>query len=447
VIETQIQYCTALDGVHLAFLSAGKGYPVVFMPPFAAFGHLQSLHTIPTQRQTFEYLTPRMNLIRYDRRGHGLSDREAADESLAANVQDVLTILDRLSIDRAAVFAQTYSGPVAITLAAQHPERVSHLVLSNTTSSMQAASGDAPRVRAMWALLEHDWDLYLEVGARLVAGWGEYDVATRLAAQARAGNTPEAMRRLQALVRTWDASHLTKDVRARTLVLETPGGMFPAKWTRALAASIPGAELRSFDGGEFLPAMSIVRALWTFVSGEADDELAAKPQPLQSGTAIILFADIVDSTALTEQLGDAVFRGRSSRLDRAMRAGIRDCGGTPIEGKVLGDGIMAVFTSARGAIEGAFRCQAAADGTGLSLHLGIHAGDVTHEQNNVYGGAVNIASRISGLSAAGEVLVSRTVADLARTSAGVTFEDRGEHALKGVADPQRVYAVRGWEAV
>ena len=76
------------------------------------------------------------------------------------------------------------------------------------------------------------------------------------------------------------------------------------------------------------------------------------------------------------------------------------------------------------------------------MHLGIHAGDVIREQNNVYGGAVNIASRISALSAPGEVLVSRTVADLARTSAGVTFEDRGEFALKGVADAQRVYAVR-----
>jgi class 3 adenylate cyclase len=78
--------------------------------------------------------------------------------------------------------------------------------------------------------------------------------------------------------------------------------------------------------------------------------------------------------------------------------------------------------------------------------VGLHAGDVLREANNVYGGAVNIASRISALAAPGEVLVSRTVADLARTSAGVTFEDRGEHTLKGVADPQRVFAVRATEA-
>jgi adenylate cyclase len=60
----------------------------------------------------------------------------------------------------------------------------------------------------------------------------------------------------------------------------------------------------------------------------------------------------------------------------------------------------------------------------------------------VYGGAVNIASRVCGLCAPGEILVSATVRDLARTSAGVTFEDRGEHALKGIEDAVRVFAVR-----
>jgi len=74
-------------------------------------------------------------------------------------------------------------------------------------------------------------------------------------------------------------------------------------------------------------------------------------------------------------------------------------------------------------------------------HLDLHAGNVIREENNVYGGAVNIASRIAGLSAAGEVLVSETVRSLARTSAGVQFEDRGEQSLKGVGEPVRVWAV------
>jgi len=164
----------------------------------------------------------------------------------------------------------------------------------------------------------------------------------------------------------------------------------------------------------------------------------------------ILFADIADSTALTERLGDSAFRGKARELDGALRVAIRERGGTPVEGKLLGDGVLAVFTSARQAIEAALACGRAGDDGGLPLHLGLHAGDVIREsdpdgRSNVYGGAVNIASRISGLSAPGEVLVSDTVRSLARTSAGVDFEDRGEHALKGVADPQRLFAVMARE--
>ena len=152
--------------------------------------------------------------------------------------------------------------------------------------------------------------------------------------------------------------------------------------------------------------------------------------------------DIADSTALTERLGDTAFRAKARDLDAALRNTIRDHAGTPIEGKLLGDGVLAVFTSARQAIEAALACAEAGAEASLPLHLGLHAGDVIREENNVYGGAVNIASRISGLSAPGEVLVSDTVRSLARTSSGVSFEDRGEQALKGVGEPVRVWAIR-----
>ena|SRR6266545_3088808 len=152
--------------------------------------------------------------------------------------------------------------------------------------------------------------------------------------------------------------------------------------------------------------------------------------------------DIADSTALTERLGDAAFRARARDLDASLRTIIRDHSGTPIEGKLLGDGVLAIFTSARRAIEAALACGRSGDDAGLPLHLGLHAGDVIREENNVYGGAVNIASRISGLSARGEVLISDIVRGLGRTSAGVIFEDCGEQSLKGVSEPTRVWAVR-----
>ena len=151
--------------------------------------------------------------------------------------------------------------------------------------------------------------------------------------------------------------------------------------------------------------------------------------------------------AVRRQVGhlpqDFHFGGERSYCRIGARTIIREQSGTPIEGKLLGDGVLATFASASQAIEAALQCGAAGDEAGLSLHLGIHAGDVIREDNNVYGGAVNIAARIASASAPGEVLVSQTVRDLARTSAGVSFVDRGEQALKGVGEPQRLFAVGG----
>jgi class 3 adenylate cyclase/quercetin dioxygenase-like cupin family protein len=183
-----------------------------------------------------------------------------------------------------------------------------------------------------------------------------------------------------------------------------------------------------------------------FPDGAPDDidsllPIMAKYDTEPSGTATILFVDIANSTALTEKMGDAQFRKQARELDAGLRSSIREGAGMPIEGRLVGDGLMAIFASAHAAIEAALRCREIGDRAGLPLHLGLHAGDVIQEEGNVYGGAVNVASRISGLSAAGELLVSDIVRGLARTSAGVAFEDRGERALKGVGEAVRVWAV------
>jgi class 3 adenylate cyclase len=174
----------------------------------------------------------------------------------------------------------------------------------------------------------------------------------------------------------------------------------------------------------------------------ATDPRVKLPRHDEVQSMVLLFLDIVDSTALTEQLGDEAFRRRSRKLDQRLRALVREQHGRPVEGKVLGDGILAIFMAAKHAIACALRCNTVAAAVDLQLHLGLHAGDVIQDGGNVYGGAVNIAARVAAASAPGEVLVSETVRTLSRTSTGVTFVDRGNHTLKGVAEPLRLYSVR-----
>jgi class 3 adenylate cyclase len=216
----------------------------------------------------------------------------------------------------------------------------------------------------------------------------------------------------------------------------------PASSPQRLAAEIPDARLVSLDG-ESVTSLQADPLMMASVDAFLldGDAAGASLTGLPAGTAVILFVDIESSTALTERMGDGAFRTASRAIDEKIRAAVRESGGTPVEGKVMGDGVMSVFSSAAQAIAAAHACRELSAASELRLHIGLHAGDVIREENNVYGGAVNIASRVCDASTPGEILVSATVRDLARTSAGVAFEDRGERALKGIEEPVRVFAV------
>lgn len=228
-------------------------------------------------------------------------------------------------------------------------------------------------------------------------------------------------------------------VHAPTLVLHfSEDKWVPIEASKTIASLISDARFVSLEATRLVFADRFEDVALPFLS-EGRQEKASE---LPSGVTAILFTDIAGSTALTERLGDEVFREKARGLDRALRAAIQENGGTPIEGRLLGDGVLATFASARQAIEAALQCGEAGSDRGLPLHVGVHAGDVIREEDNVYGGAVNIAARIASASAPDEVLVSQTVRDLARTSAGVAFEDRGERTLKGIEEPLRLFAVR-----
>jgi class 3 adenylate cyclase len=163
---------------------------------------------------------------------------------------------------------------------------------------------------------------------------------------------------------------------------------------------------------------------------------------LASGFAVILFTDIADSVRLTEELGDWVFHDRARGLRTALHALIRDFSGRVVEGITLGDGVMAEFGSAERAVGCGVSCSQHASALGLPLHIGVHAGDVIRDGGDVFGGAVNLAARICAEAPAGEVFVSQTIRDIARTSSPAQFASVGPRMLKGIADPVPLYSVQ-----
>jgi class 3 adenylate cyclase/pimeloyl-ACP methyl ester carboxylesterase len=447
-MEPRIQYAKTSDGVSIAYWAIGSGEPyVITYSP--GTGHAQLEWEIPEAKAAYLRLAERRTIVRLDWRNNGLSTRGVGDLSLEAHLLDLEAVLGRLDVSRYSLHGGTISSKVVIRYAAEHPDQVSRLTFYAPT----AASGSMHRTylggdRALMLLDGIDWDIACEIRAVILAGLDNPEFTRRLSRLFKeAGDAGDFQSHWRGLIQA-DVSELLPHVRAPSLLLYEKTGSrgHDIDISRSIAAALPDARMAALESGKAYPYPwdePTVSAIEEFLDERVD---GSSQERIPSGTAVILFADIVDSTATTERLGDAAYRTKARELGASLRALVRECAGTPVEGPTLGDGVLAVFTSAREAIEAARRCGKAGDDAGLPLHLGLHAGDITREKDpdgrdNVYGGAVNIASRISGLSAPGEVLVSETVRSLARTSAGVRFEDRGEQALKGVGEPVRVWAI------
>lgn len=431
-MEQQIGYCTTADGVRIAYASYGNddAPPLVHLPD--APGQ-EAIWASPWGRASLQALAQHRRLITLDCRGTGASQREAHCPGPESLVADVAAVADHLRLDRFELFAGLGRCTLAVMYTGAYPGNVAKLVLfSPTVKSSAAHVAAAETARASYLM-------YLRAIAMAVFPSGPPEVQHWWFTACRVWESAENV--AAAFSWTHDLAPILPRLTMPVLILHRKRSQTtdPAQ-VRSMASLIPGARLVTLDGDAgavYWDNEQLIGTVYEFLGIEH----SAPAAPASSDTAVILFTDIADSTSLTERLGDAAFRDASRQLDARLRIAVTDGGGSAIEGKLLGDGVMAVFSSARQAIDAALRCGELSAQSELPLHIGLHAGDVIREEGNVYGGAVNIASRVCGLSAPGEILVSATVRDLARTSAGVMFEDRGERALKGIADPVRVFAV------
>jgi class 3 adenylate cyclase len=156
--------------------------------------------------------------------------------------------------------------------------------------------------------------------------------------------------------------------------------------------------------------------------------------------ATVLFTDIVGSTARAAELGDTEWRRLLAEHDREIRALLERFRGHEV--KTTGDGFLATFDGPARAVRCAFAIRDAVASHGVAVRAGLHTGEIELMRNDVAGIAVHIAARICALAGSGEVLVSSTVKDLV-AGAGLLFETRGTHSLKGVPGEWALFAAAG----
>jgi class 3 adenylate cyclase len=236
-----------------------------------------------------------------------------------------------------------------------------------------------------------------------------------------------------------DVREVLPVLSAPTLVLHQRADPWvPIQRGRYLAEHIPGAVFVELDGEEHLLTAAIARQILAQAIPFLQDATAREAPEPDKVLVTVLFSDIVGSTARAAELGDAQWRQLLAEHHARVRRQLARFRGVELD--TAGDGFFVRFDGPARGIRCAVAIRDALRDLGLEVRLGLHTGECEALDGKVTGIAVSIGARVSGLAAAGEVLVSQTVKDLVAGS-GITFADRGVQQLKGVPGEWRLYSV------
>lgn len=245
-VNQEVRFCTAPDGIRLAYAVHGRGPPLVRVATWLT--NLDSDWESPVWRHWLAALGERHTVVRYDERGCGLSDSDAGDLSLDAWVADLEAVVDAVGLDRFSLFGVSQGAAVAVAYAAMHPERVTDLVLYGGYARGRRHRGQRKEEEAVIAAIRAGWDeadptfrrvfsaLFLPDGTPEQMAWYEELL--------RSTTSAETAARLFVARGSLDVRRLAPAVRARTLVIHTRDDrVVPVEEGRLLAALIPGARL------------------------------------------------------------------------------------------------------------------------------------------------------------------------------------------------------------
>ena len=435
---------TSVAGARVGYQTHGDGdLDVVYSPGMAS--HLDMTLEQPRYRRYVERLARYGRVIRFDRRGTGISDPapEGSAESWELWADDLGAVLDDAGSAQAAIIATNDAGGAAMLFAATHPERVSALVLFNTTARFATApdytEGHPPEAAAAVSqMVRSTWGT--EEAAALLAPSLVADEPFRrwYARFTRAANSPTTVAADLGRILRMDARHVLGEIQCPVLVIHRADyTLIPSAQARYVAAHCPRGTYVEVPGSD--------APIYTQGTDELVDRIGAflgrnpQPEPDDRLFSTVLFSDIVSSTERAAAVGDRAWHVVLDEHDAAVRAAVHRHGGRFI--KSTGDGALATFDAPSRAVQCARAIQDAVRGVGLDLRVGLHAGPTVIRQDGDVGGlAVHAAARVMAQAGAGEIWASGTVAGLV-TDANVYFAERGSFVLRGVPDPHVLYSV------
>ena len=397
----------------------------------------------PTMARFFERLASFSRLILFDKRGTGLSDRVPESElpSLETRMDDVRSVCDAAGSERAALLGVSEGAPMCALFAATYPARTTAIILfGGYARRLQAPDYQwgvtVAQQQAFLKEIERDWGGPVGLDVRAPSKLGDARFRENWARYLRMGASPGAVLALTRMNAEIDVRPILATIGVPTLVLHRSGDrVIPVGAGRYLAERIPHASFKQLAGDDHLPWIGDTDA----VLGEIEEFLTGvrtRPEPNRV-LATVLFTDIVGSTQRAAELGDAAWTDVLNAHHARIREELGRFGGREI--RTTGDGFFALFDGPARAIRCALALVNAVRPLGLEIRAGLHTGEVELAGDDIEGLAIHIGARIAALAGAGDVLVSRTVRDLV-VGSGLTFQERGMHALKGVPDEWQLFA-------
>jgi pimeloyl-ACP methyl ester carboxylesterase len=434
--------------VSIAYQVTGDGpFDVVYVPPFVS--HVELAWEIPGMASFFRRLGSFCRLIRFDKRGTGMSDRVSGAPSLEIRMDDVRAVMDSVGSDRAALMGVSEGGSMSILFAATYPERLWALIVEGSFAREMWAPDypwgfrqeDYERTETeqerSWGTLEHSAAV-----AEALAGSASEEDRRALATLIRQSASPGAATALARMNREIDVRHVLPSIRVPTLILNrTHEHPAIVNGSRYLADHIPGArhvELPGSDHALFASHPELTLAAIEQFLNEAWEERALQDAEPDRVLATVLFTDIVGSTARAAELGDAGWRKKLEQHHGLIRRLLVRFRGRELD--TAGDGFFAAFDGPARAIRCACAVSQGVQELGLEVRAGLHAGECELMNGKVGGIAVHIGARVAAEAGPSEVVVSSTVKDLVAGS-GIEFRERGATELKGVPGEWRLFAV------
>ena len=448
----ELLFAETSDGVRIGYQRLGSGASTIIVAE--ELQHTVVRWELPEFRRAFEYLASYLDLVLYDQRGSGNSDR-VASSTLSERMLDLdADARCHRRRDEVSLIGHGSGAIVAAAYASSRPDRVDRVVISN--GSVPRPYED--RASELNPSPLFDQEALRVLGDTTMANWGVD--ATGLVSLINPGLTDDPAvvawwTRYQRVVVSrdearreiadteWHPPVTALQFEHPALITHTNGNrLHHIGQGRLWSEWLPHAIFMPFDGDDheiYLARywQAILSRHVSFISGTTVETPAVRQY------AAVLFTDIARSTSSSLAEGDDGWRTKLDKHDRIARSVVSDSAGTLV--KMTGDGILATFQNPASAVEAAAALRSDLARLGISIRAGIHAGLIELRGDDISGSVVNLAARTMGVAPDTEIYVTSSLRDQLLGS-HLAFESAGSHRLDGFQTDRELYRVGSQDA-